>query len=42
MNGVAPALIGDTVMMGSSDDEATKKRAESKSVVERYVSEMDG
>ena len=31
VNGVAPALIGDTTMMGASDDEATKKRAESKS-----------
>lgn len=30
VNGVAPALIGDTTMMGSSEDEQTKKRAESK------------
>lgn len=39
VNGVAPALIGDTVMMGSSEDEATKKRAESMPF--SYLCEMD-
>lgn len=36
VNGVAPALIGDTTMMGSSEDEGTRRRAESKCSIPHF------
>ena len=35
VNAVAPALIGDTVMMGSSNDEKTKERAKREYLLHR-------